>query len=147
MLSQCKHKTPSCTYKTRIWYTFKFQDFPRHFCSVVIFLLFLQIELQRSSSYTYKVLESLFILMLSFPLLVLNLFSSFSTYCIVFSLLLFFLPTYFLLFRSLSILKRSWTYETCSQEESRQSPFLFIHLACFCGINLTLLWYFRPTTY
>lgn len=65
--------------------------FPKDLCSAVMFSLFLEIKLHESSSFTSKVLESLFIPMLSFPLLVLNLFSSASSkFCIIFALLLFF---------------------------------------------------------
>lgn len=78
-LLQCKDKAPCCIYKTWRWYISKFQDFPKP-CSVVMFLLFLQIEVQKSSS---KVLGSSFTLGLSFPCLSL-MFFSFLKYYIVF---------------------------------------------------------------
>ena len=101
--------------------------FPKDLCSAVMFSLFLEIKLQESSSFTSKVLESLFIPMLSFPLLVLNLFSSASSkFCIIFAFLLFFLPTFFLLFGKFLFRfffsikkKKSWSSVKCSQEERR----------------------------
>lgn len=64
---------------------------------MVLFLLFLQIELQRSSS--YKVLESLFIFVLSFPLLLLNVVFIFSSIMLLFTFICFFSITLILLCR------------------------------------------------
>ena len=100
--------------------------FPKDLCSAVMFSLFLKIKLQESSSFTSKVLEPLFIPMLSFPLLVLNLFSSASSkFCIIYALWLFFLPTFFLFFGKFlfrfffPLKKKSWSSVKCSQEERR----------------------------
>lgn len=46
-VSQCKHKTPCCAYKTWKWYTFNTKTFQR-LCSMVVFTIFCR-ELQSPS--------------------------------------------------------------------------------------------------